>query len=95
MRDRCEAAIVKHLRSLGRTVILLGSTEDGMPDLLVIWGGGFALLEVKDPDEGVLSKEQRAWHASYRGPRGTLHVVRCNLDAERATGIHGLPECWI
>ncbi len=86
-RDAIEKEIVQSLRDCGRQVVLLESTEDGMPDLLVLGPGGFTLLEVKDPKKGVMSPEQLDWHASYRGPRGSLHVVRSREQALKACGI--------
>jgi hypothetical protein len=65
-----QTAIVKALRQLGVWVIVMNVTkrrgkrgvscgEPWMPDLWTEYGW----LEVKLPDEGVLSDDQKAWHA--------------------------------
>lgn len=85
-RDRVERDIVAALRACGRHVTLLSAAVDGVPDALVTWPGGFALLEFKSPG-GKLSPAQMAWHRAYNGPPGTLHVVRTLDEALAATGL--------
>lgn len=97
--DANHSEIVKALRAAGRQVIELDGVKHdhpGVPDLLVCWGGGIALLEVKsirirskigtqEPQQ--LSAVQEAWHAAYRGPVHSLKVVRSIRDALAATGV--------
>lgn len=46
---------------------LLGDgMKRGFPDLIVIWTGGIAFLEVKRPKLGKLSDEQKAIHEQLR-----------------------------
>lgn len=91
--DGNHAAIVRALEQAGRQVLELdGAKGDGpgLPDLLVIWGGGMVLMEVKAA-AGRLSSSQVLWHRSYRGPRDTLVVVRTPEEALAATGVGWAP----
>ena len=86
-RDANEPAIVKALKDAGRQWIPWEARVPGMPDGMAVWPGGFCVMEFKVPKTGVLSPEQRKWHASYRGPKGTLVVPRTPAEALRATGV--------
>jgi hypothetical protein len=88
-RDATEGPIVKALKGAGRQwVDLTGAAVDdpGCPDGIAVWPGGFCFLELK-AGKGQLSPVQRAWHAAYRGPPGSLAVARTELEALRATGV--------
>lgn len=65
-RDAAEAAIVKGLRDLGASVLLLDSRVKGVPDLLVGFRGVNHLLEVKSKG-GRLSDAQQEWMLLWRG----------------------------
>lgn len=42
-------------------------TKAGFPDLICIWRGGVAFIEVKKPKEGRLTNEQKAVHEQLTG----------------------------
>lgn len=76
-----QTSIVAALRQMGVWVIVMNVTrrrgkrgancgEPGMPDLWTEYGW----LEVKLPDEGVVSEDQKAWHrrARRRGVRAAV-----------------------
>lgn len=74
---------VTQLRRAGRQCFRLDGTKrdhPGMPDLLVVWGGGWCLMELKS-DAGKLSENQRAFWRGYRGPPGTLVLARSPAEA--------------
>ena len=70
--DANQPEIVKGLREAGVEVQSLAGMGDGVPDLLVSWGGANILLEVKDPDQPPskrkLTDDQVTWHAKWKGP---------------------------
>lgn len=65
----------------------VAKSDPGCPDGIAIWPGGFCMVEIKT-SEGRLSPEQEAWHARYRGPKGTLAVVRSRAQALAIRGVH-------
>lgn len=75
-RDANEAAIVKSLEHIGATVTRL--SQDGVPDLLVRYGGRWFLLEVKGP-HGKLTPEQEHFDHYHGGC--AFHVVRTPEEA--------------
>jgi hypothetical protein len=88
-RDANHGPIVAALKRCGRTVYELDGCKDeepGIPDVLAVWPGGFCFIEIKS-DKGKLNPAQVAWHAAYRGPRGSLVVARDEREALRATGV--------
>lgn len=85
-RDANHAEIARALRAAGRTVVDLAKVGGGVPDLLVSWPGGLVLMEVKAPGGRVLASQDE-FRASWRGPRGSLVVVRTVAEALAATGV--------
>jgi hypothetical protein len=88
-RDRTHTEIVAALKAAGRTVVELHRVGGGVPDLLASWPGGVVLLEVKD-GKNRLEATQEAFRASWRGPRGSLVVVRSVTEALAATGVRAI-----
>lgn len=87
-KDANHKDIVRALRSAGRSVLELHEVGAGCPDLAVFWPGGFCLMEIKNPEgRDRIEPSQVQWHRSYRGPRGTLVVVRSVAEALQATGV--------
>lgn len=96
-KDAIHDACVEALRAAGRQVVELDGAKDdepGIPDVLVVWPGGMVLMEFKsyrddynDVRGGKLNEHQQKWHARYRGPAGTLLVIRSVAAALRATGV--------
>lgn len=85
--DGNRKGIAEALRAAGRQVIDLPGGK-GRPDLLVVWGAGMLLMEVKNPQGfNRYEKTQVKFHAEYRGPPGSLVTVRSPEEALRATGI--------
>jgi hypothetical protein len=62
------------------------SIHPGIPDILVLWPGGFQFQEIKAL-KGKLNSAQVKWHAAYRGPKGTLAVVRTKDEALACRGV--------
>ncbi len=86
-RDANEAQIVAALRAAGCTVQRL--SEPGVPDLLVGRQGRDGrgvnyLLEVKDPREGHLTREQDRW---LMGWNGHYAIVTSEIEALQAVGL--------
>lgn len=84
-RDANHTAIVRALRAAGRQVIELHALGGNAPDILVSWPGGMLLMEVK-AGKGKLTPGQETFHATWRGPRGSLVVVRTERQALEYTG---------
>lgn len=80
-RDDNEELIVRALRRCGASVYHLA--DKGIPDLLVGWCGKMFLLEVKGPN-GRLTKAQKTFRASWKGPRST--IVKDATEALEAIG---------
>jgi hypothetical protein len=79
---------VRAQRAVGHQVIELHALGGGVPDLLVVWPGGFCLQEVKNPEGRDREEESQAgFRLTYRGPRGTLVQVRTVAESLAATGI--------
>lgn len=87
-RDANHGAIKRALEAAGRQVFDLPGGA-GRPDMLVVWGTGFVLIEVKGPDKHHtrIEETQKRFHENYRGPRGTLVIVRSEAEALRAAGV--------
>ena len=83
--DANQTAVVQALRSVGATVEILSAVGKGCPDLLVGFRGVNYLLEVKDGDKVAsaqkLTKDQKQWHAGWRGQKA---IVR---DPRQAVGL--------
>lgn len=62
----------------------------GFPDLMFIWRGGMAFLEIKRPG-GRLSPEQRAMHATLRNLGWPVDTVTSDLAAYRFLRECGAP----
>jgi hypothetical protein len=91
--DGNAASIVSALRAVGASVELIASPvrRAGIPDLLIGFRGRNWLLEVKRPASGprgggagVLSEDQRAFIATWRG---SVAVVTSVVEALRAVGL--------
>lgn len=89
-KDAIHDACVRALEGAGRQVYELDGAkrdEPGIPDVLVAWGGGVALLEFKSGSKAPLEDSQIKFHREWRGPRGTCVVVRSVDEALAATGV--------
>jgi len=84
--DRNHAEIVKALRAAGRRVLDLSRVGQGCPDILVAWGGGLILMEIKAPG-GRLTPQQVAFAQQWR-----VVVVHSVAEALAATGIRPQAE---
>ena len=82
-RDLRHKSIVQALRDAGRIVIDLADLGGGVPDLLVLWGGGMRLLEVKSPGGKLTPDQERLF--PQLGAR--VVVVRSVEEALAATGV--------
>lgn len=80
-RDENEEMIVKALRRCGASVYHLA--DKGIPDLLVGWCGKMFLLEVKG-EKGRLTKAQKDFRASWKGPKSI--IVKDMVGALAAIG---------
>ena len=72
-----QATIVEALRAVGATVVSLAPIGKGVPDLLVGFGGGTYLLEVKNrAGRGLrLTDDQARWHTGWRGHVAVVSTV--------------------
>ena len=87
--DAIALVVIPDLRSLGRQCFRTdGMKRDhpGIPDWIIVWGGGWCWLELKAPGKQ-LNANQVAWWAAYRGPPGTLRLARSVAEARKATGL--------
>jgi hypothetical protein len=87
--DAIRAPCVAALKKRGAQVYKLdGAKRDhpGIPDDLVVWGGGWCLMEFKAEGEDLNENQQRFWR-EWRGPPGTLKLVRSPEQALAATGV--------
>ena len=64
--DTNHAEIVSALRQVGCSVLSLAALGGGVPDLLVAKGGTTVLIEIKQ-GKGKLNKQQKDWHANWKG----------------------------
>jgi len=79
-RDANEADIVRTLRTVGCSVLLLeDDRRKGVPDLLVAYDNKMWLMEVKAPGKD-FSKEQIEWLETWQTP---VHVVHNEEEALR------------
>ena len=79
--DGNQEPIVKALRKIGCSVVVLSQVGGGCPDLLASRAGRTLLLEVKWPNRGRLSDEQRKFHDAWQGE---IVLVRTVDDAVNA-----------
>jgi Holliday junction resolvase len=77
--DKNQLEIVKALREIGASVLVLSQVGFGAPDLLLGWQGKNILIEVKSKN-GKLSKSQKDWIFDWRG---RVEVVRSIEDVIR------------
>jgi hypothetical protein len=74
--DRNQPEIVAALRKFGAKVIPTHTVGQGMPDLVVTYGGRTFLVEIKDgmkpPSARKLTPAQEEFHAAWTGE---IHVV--------------------
>src|SRR5687767_8958362 len=89
-RDGNHADIVRELRKAGRRVLDLSRVGGGCADLLVGWGGGMVLMEVKDGSKPPSARELREGQEEFRR-LWVGHVVTVTSVAEAlaATGVRG------
>lgn len=68
--DTNQPAIVRALRQMGARVQILSMVGKGFPDLLVLYRGWLALVEVKDGDKvkskQKLTPDEQQWHEEWR-----------------------------
>ncbi len=67
--DKCQAEIVKSLRSCGLQVVITNMGDD-YPDVMVGYKGKWILLELKNPKESSLSRGQLQFIVDAKGPVG-------------------------
>lgn len=71
--------IMQALQGCGYSVQSLASVGLGCPDLLVGRNGCNWLLEIKDPaqkpSDRELTKDQKRWHAMWRGQKAVVETV--------------------
>src|SRR4051812_7159091 len=93
--DTNHGSIVKRLRKCGWSVQSLASIGAGCPDLVVGVDGGYnVLMELKVHGEK-LNKDQKKWHANWRGTVFTVYspeeaeavcrAVKLTMDAMRVS----------
>jgi Holliday junction resolvase len=87
--DNNQRAIQAALEAAGATVVSLAACGDGVPDLLVGWGGVNLLLEVKCPrKEGgrglKLTPAQVNFREQWRGQSAVVESVDQALDLMRS-----------
>lgn len=70
---------VQRFKQMG--ALLGDGVKKGWPDLIVLWRGGGALLEVKRPKTGRLSDEQKALHARLEAIGWPVATVTSAIDA--------------
>jgi hypothetical protein len=75
--DANQAEIVAEFRRLGAVVQPLHSVGQGVPDLLIGYGGRNYLVEVKDGDKAKLTPDQVVWHDAWTGQ---VNIVRFVFD---------------
>lgn len=66
-------------------------TKSGFPDLLCLWNGGGALLEVKRPKTGRISPDQKALHERLEAIGWPVSIVRSPDEAHAALRAAGAP----
>lgn len=69
--DKNQEAIVKALRKLGASVVILSQVAGGCPDLLIGYRAQTFLIEVKNGSK--LTTQQQIFHDTWSG--GKLHVA--------------------
>lgn len=74
--DANQPEVVKALRAIGCSVLLLHEVGDGCPDLAVGYRGHNWFIEVKDgnkpPSKRKLTEDEQAWHEARRGQVATV-----------------------
>lgn len=65
LEKAAEVALSSRVTAAGGLCPKLAPTEAGIPDRLVVYGGGVWLVELKRPS-GKLRDIQRAWHAKAK-----------------------------
>lgn len=74
--DANQKHIVAALREIGARVVCTHTVGQGMPDLVVSYGGRTFLLEIKDPTQPKhrheLTPAQKEFHAHWTGE---IHIV--------------------
>ena len=77
--DANQGEIVTALRAHGATVQSLAAVGCGCPDLLVGYGGGNYLMEIKDgslaPSRKRLTPDEAGWHATWKGLAAVIESV--------------------
>ena len=77
--DLNQVEVVAEFRRLGAVVQPLHSVGQGVPDLLVGYGGRNYLIEVKDGAKAALTPDQVLWHNIWTGQ---VDVVRFVSDVK-------------
>lgn len=67
--DTNQPAIVRTFRQLGARVQVLSQVGHGFPDLLILFRGRLALVEVKDGEKSAsrrkLTPDEQSWHEEW------------------------------
>jgi hypothetical protein len=66
-------------------------TKAGFPDLICLWSGGGAFIEVKRPKNSTVSDDQKAAHERLRGLQWPVAVVKSPEDAHAFLKACGAP----
>lgn len=82
--DANQAAIVRDLRKMGASVLILSGVGEGCPDLLVGFRGSNWLFEVKDsnqpPSKKRLTEDEQAFHLMWDGQVSKIETVEDAMD---------------
>jgi Holliday junction resolvase len=82
-RDATHKPIVKALRKVGASVVILADVGGDCPDILVGYGGKTLLMELKPPG-GKVTEGQLDFQAKWRG--GPVRVIESIEAALRFIG---------
>lgn len=86
--DANQPALVKAIRQLGASVLVLSNVGKGCPDLAIGHGGRTYLVEIKNPtlppSARTLTPAEKEWHQAWRGQ---VAIVETLEDVLRVLGI--------
>ena len=86
--DANQTEIVETLRKMGLSVCVCSALGNGVPDILVGYGGRNYLIEIKDgdkaPSKRALTEDESDWHNRWRGQATVCCTVQ---DVLRMVGI--------
>lgn len=86
--DANQAEVIKALRDCGAAVTPLHQVGQGVPDILVSYGGVWYLMELKTK-KGSVNEIQNEWMLKQKAP---TYVVRTPAEACEIIGVAGVEE---